>query len=273
VPASWPEPLIFAHRGSSEALPEHTLASYLRAIEDGVDGVECDVRLTRDGHLVCVHDRRLDRTSDGRGLVRRRTLAELERLDFGSWHSAPARVLTLDELLAAVRDAGRPVRVLVETKHPNLGGRQLEPRLAATLRRFGLDRSEPDDPGGVSVMSFSPLSLRRMQVLAPAVPRVMLLEMLPPGLASGRLPAGVRIGGPGIALVRARPQLVRRLHAHGHRVYVWTVNDPADVDLVLRLRVEGIITDRPRLVRHRIADTGGDAAGPSAADSQHGRRR
>ena len=107
-------PLVFAHRGASYDLPEHTLAAYLRALDEGADGLECDVRLTRDGHLVCVHDRRLDRTSNGRGLVSARTLAELDALDFGSWHpgSAPSgdlppdeshtRLLTLARLLDAV---------------------------------------------------------------------------------------------------------------------------------------------------------------------------
>jgi len=73
-------PLVFAHRGGADALPEHTLAAYLRALDEGADGVECDVRLTRDGHLVCVHDRRLNRTSNGRGLVSTKTLAELDAL-------------------------------------------------------------------------------------------------------------------------------------------------------------------------------------------------
>jgi glycerophosphoryl diester phosphodiesterase len=80
------DPLVFAHRGSSEALPEHTLGAYLRAAGEGADGLECDVRLTSDGHLVCLHDRRLERTSNGRGVVSEHTLAELNQLDFGSWH-------------------------------------------------------------------------------------------------------------------------------------------------------------------------------------------
>ena len=127
--------MVFAHRGASADLPEHTLDAYLRAIDEGVDGVECDVRLTRDGHLVCIHDRRLDRTSNGRGLVSRATLAQLEGLDFTSWRTrhlalhAPPRVtgvLTLDRLLAAVVDADRPLRVLIETKHPTRYGGAVE---------------------------------------------------------------------------------------------------------------------------------------------------
>ncbi|MEH1012716.1 glycerophosphodiester phosphodiesterase family protein [Micromonospora sp. CPCC 206060] len=259
-------PLVFAHRGSSADLPEHTLAAYLRALNEGADGLECDVRLTRDGHLVCVHDRRLDRTSNGRGRVSARTLAELEELNFGSWHpgcppdddpDAPldgshTRLLTLERLLDAVTAAGRPVRLLIETKHPSRYGSAVERRLVELLRRYGLDAPGPDDPVQVTVMSFSPLAVRRIQELAQDLPTVLLLEVLPRWLWLGRLPFGVRIAGPGINLVRSRPQLVPALRAAGHRVYVWTVNEPADLDLVLESGVDGVITDRPALVLQRL---------------------
>jgi len=265
-------PLVFAHRGSSAAEPEHTLAAYLRAIKEGADGLECDVRLTRDGQLVCVHDRRLDRVSNGRGLVSTSTLAQLSELDFGSWHPGPGdeddelvydrdasgriRVLTLDNLLAAVHDAGRPIRLLIETKHPTRYGPAVEERVVAALRRYGLDEPGPDKPVDVTVMSFSALAIRRMGRLAPRLPTVMLLELLPAGLRGGRLPFGAGIGGPGVRLVRAHPYLVRRLHERGHQVYVWTVNDPADVDMMIELGVEGIITDRPRYVLRRLDELG-----------------
>ena len=81
-------PLVYAHRGSSEAFAEHTRAAYLQAIADGADGVECDVHLTRDQHAVLLHDATLDRTSDGTGQVADRTLEELRLLDFSSWKGA-----------------------------------------------------------------------------------------------------------------------------------------------------------------------------------------
>ncbi|SCF42963.1 glycerophosphodiester phosphodiesterase [Micromonospora mirobrigensis] len=259
------EPLVFAHRGSSYDLPEHTLAAYLRALDEGADGVECDVRLTRDGHLVCVHDRRLDRTSNGHGLVSARTLAELEALDFGSWHpgGVPAdgdevlddsrtRLLTLDRLLGAVRDAGRPVRVLIETKHPSRYGGDVERRLVALLRRHGLAEPARNAPVQVTVMSFSPLAVRRIRELAPALPTVLLLEVVPRWLPPGRLPFGAQIAGPGIELVRARPRLLPALRAAGNQVYVWTVNEPAELDLVLAAGVDGIITDRPARALARL---------------------
>ena len=76
---------VVAHRGASEEAPEHTLAAYRKAIEDGADALECDVRLTADGHLVCVHDRDLRRTASSRGLVSTMNLAELDELDFARW--------------------------------------------------------------------------------------------------------------------------------------------------------------------------------------------
>ena len=82
--------LVVAHRGSSGVHAEHTLTAYEKAITEGADALECDVRLTRDGVLVCVHDRRVDRTSDGRGVVSTLELADLGELDFSSWH--PSRV-------------------------------------------------------------------------------------------------------------------------------------------------------------------------------------
>ncbi len=281
--------LVFAHRGSSRAQPEHTLGAYLQAIEEGADGLECDVRLTRDGHLVCLHDRRLERTSNGRGTVSAHTLAELSELDFGSWHrgptgprgpgggsgshgdsgldrgadliyervgDGPARVLTLDRLFNAAFDAGRPIRLLIETKHPTRYGAAVEHRLAAMLHRYGLLDPAPDARVRVTMMSFSALAVRRMRRLAPRLPTVMLIELLQPLLYRGRLPFGVTIGGPGIALLRARPELALRLRARGYPVYVWTVNEPDDLDLVLRLGVAGIITDRPGYLRRRLGELG-----------------
>jgi len=76
-------PQVVAHRGASEDEPEHTLAAYVAAVAAGADALECDVRLTADGHLVCVHDRRVDRTSNGRGVVSGLELAQLEGMDWG----------------------------------------------------------------------------------------------------------------------------------------------------------------------------------------------
>src|SRR5262249_15592311 len=96
-------PFVVAHRGASADRAEHTLAAYELALADGADGLECDVRLTSDGHLVCVHDRTVDRTSDGTGLVSEMTLAQLQELNFGSAESH-SPVLTLSELIGLALD-------------------------------------------------------------------------------------------------------------------------------------------------------------------------
>jgi glycerophosphoryl diester phosphodiesterase len=247
-PSTPPTPLVFAHRGSSHELAEHTLAAYQRAIDEGADGLECDVRLTRDDHLVCIHDRRLDRTSNGRGRVGSRTLDELELLDFGSWHAEPATVLTLERLLVTALGANRPLRLLIETKHPTRRGADVERRLVALLAEYGLDGRDPDAKVQVTVMSFSPFALRRVHQLAPALPTVFLFEAVPPGVGAGRPPFGAQLLGPGVATVRARPGLVSRAHERGHQVYVWTVNTPAELEFVSALGVDGIISDRPAFV-------------------------
>ncbi|MCS0601631.1 glycerophosphodiester phosphodiesterase [Streptomyces sp. LP11] len=263
---------VVAHRGASEDAPEHTLAAYRKAIEDGADALECDVRLTADGHLVCVHDRRVNRTSNGRGAVSALELADLTALDFGSWKTGEAgrgrdeepdwenrpedpadtSVLTLERLLELVADAGRRVELAIETKHPTRWAGQVEERLLVLLKRFGLDTPAGADRSPVRVMSFSARSLHRIRAAAPTLPTVYLVQFLSPRLRDGRLPAGVGIAGPSIRILRNHPGYVERLKQAGHRVHVWTVNEPEDVDLCVDLGVDAIITNRPRAVLSQL---------------------
>jgi glycerophosphoryl diester phosphodiesterase len=163
--------------------PEHTLAAYLQAIEDGADALECDVRLTSDGTLVCVHDRRIDRTSKGRGTVSARHVSELSQHDFSywAWHDleepsdgSRTGLLTLETLLSASLDKRPDIRFAIETKHPVRYGGYVERELADVLARYGLDRPRPDGDAPVRMMSFSRMAVLRMQKLAPAVPTVFL---------------------------------------------------------------------------------------------------
>ncbi|MGW0187331.1 glycerophosphoryl diester phosphodiesterase [Streptomyces glaucescens] len=263
---------VVAHRGASEDAPEHTLAAYKKAIEDGADALECDVRLTADGHLVCVHDRRINRTSNGRGAVSALELADLAALDFGSWKRTPAgrvrdedpdwehrpedpaetSVLTLERLLELVADAGRRVELAIETKHPTRWAGQVEERLLVLLKRFGLDAPAAPEESPVRIMSFSARSLHRVRTAAPTLPTVYLMQFVSPRLRDGRLPVGVGIAGPSIRIVRGHPAYVERLRQSGHKVHVWTVNEPEDIDLCVELGVDAIITNRPRAVLDRL---------------------
>jgi len=254
-------PEVVAHRGSSAEKPEHTLSAYVRAIEQGADSLECDVRLTADGHLVCVHDRRVDRTSNGRGVVSTLELAHLEGLDWGSWraeHDAgeneqpdrdAGRLLTLKRLFDTVRDCGRDVGIAIETKHPTRYAGQVERTLARVLAEYGWDAAHPKFPSPVRVMSFSSMALQRMRQRAPGIPLVLLVERrLPSRIRDGVLPKGVRTLGIDVDLLRRHHDVVRSVQDHGGHVHVWTVDHTADVELCLDLGVDAIITNRPRHV-------------------------
>jgi glycerophosphoryl diester phosphodiesterase len=257
-------PLVIAHRGASDREPEHTLAAYTEAIKVGADGLECDVRLTADGHLVCVHDRSVRRTSNGRGLVSTLELTQLEGLDWGSWKARQdagdeepdvvtaddrSHLLTLKKLLTLVADTDRRVEVAIETKHPTRYGGLVERKLTEVLEYFGW-AGDPEGP--VRVMSFSLLAVRRMRQLTPAVPRVFLMKQVPLPFRDGSLPPGVGTAGIAVEILRRHPGYVQRVRDRGNQVFVYTVDDPADVERCLTSGVDAIITNRPADVLQQL---------------------
>lgn len=254
-------PRVIAHRGASAMQPEHTLAAYTTAFGLGVDGIECDVRLTADHHLVCVHDRRANRTSNGKGVISTLELARLEELDWASWKklddgSAPegadrdpdrGRILTLNRLLDSLTSQRQELLTLIETKHPTRYGGLVERQLVTALRSYGLTTGDLAQLPHVRVMSFSLMALMRMRGLAPQVPLVYLVEQSAPRLSwDGSLPTGVNVVGLDMRIVRRSPAIVRAHQRRGQEVYVWTVNTPEDVERCADLGVDVIISDRPR---------------------------
>ena len=263
-------PQVVAHRGSSHATPEHTLAAYVRALDEGADALECDVRLTSDGHLVCVHDRTLDRVTGTRGsVVSTMKLAQLDELDFATWKNPWAelddeapdvdadarRVLTLRRLLEAVSDYERPVDLAIETKHPTRYAGLVERRLVQLLDEFGW--AGAGSPA--RIMSFSWSALARVKKLAPDLEVVFLLHRRHSWLLARELTAEHWIAGPGIDFLRENPRAGRRLAELGRRIHVWTVNTEQDLDLCLDLGVEAVITDRPQMALTHLARITGDA--------------
>ena len=269
-------PEVVAHRGSTAEAPEHTLAAYRHAATIGADAVECDVRMTRDGVLVCVHDRQIRSTSNGRGVVSALHLRELEQFHFGArrrgsrsrWADDEIRsvsdepdvenglVLTLDRLLEYITATPGTVRLAIETKHPTRHASKVEEELVSCLRRFGLVGGDgPVQWAGkpaVRVMSFSQLAVRRMHDLAPGVPTVQLIGKRLRALRRELLAGSATAVGPGISLLRSDPAYVADAHAAGKEVHVWTVNRTRDMDLARDLAADVIITDHPAELLHRL---------------------
>ncbi len=251
-------PQVVAHRGASHENAEHTLRAYQRAIEVGADALECDVRLTADGHLVCVHDRNLQRTAATKGVVSTMNLADLDELDFASWKNpwaemddeaidedpAHSRVLTLRKLMETVADAGRRVEIAIETKHPTRYGGLVERRLVELLADFGWTGS--DSPA--RVMSFSVTALQRVNRLAPRVPVVMLVDKAHHWPMLKRVVDRSWIIGPGVGELRDHPGLGRHLRMADREIHVWTVNAEDELQLCLDLGVTAVITDKPAYV-------------------------
>jgi glycerophosphoryl diester phosphodiesterase len=255
-------PQVVAHRGASEVLAEHTLGAYLEALDSGAEGLECDVRLTSDGHLVCFHDRDLRRTASRPGLVSTMELAELDQLEFASWKNpwadlddeAPEpeagldKMLTLRKLFEVVADHDRRIDLAIETKHPTRYGALVEKRLVELLRHFGWQR-----PGGPArVMSFSWVALQRVQRMAPDVPVVMLIERARHWPLVRQVLEEGWILGPGIDQLTGHPGFLRRLTETDREIHVWTVNTDAQLELCQELGVSAIITDRPAYMLDRL---------------------
>ncbi|CAJ1494608.1 glycerophosphodiester phosphodiesterase [[Mycobacterium] burgundiense] len=246
-------PFVVAHRGASAHRPEHTLAAYELALQEGADGVECDVRLTRDGHLVCMHDRRIDRTSSGSGVVSEMTLNELRQFDYGSWHGgrptdgdgADTGLLTLEELVMLVLDFKRPVKLFIETKHPVRYGGLVESKVLALLHRFGIAAPASADLSRAVVMSFSAAAVWRIRRAAPMLPTVLLGEasrFLGGGAATT---VGATAVGPSIGTLREHPELVDRAAAQGRALYCWTVDHYEDVRFCRDQGVAWLATNHP----------------------------
>ena len=249
------EPFVVAHRGASATRKEHTHAAYELALQEGADGVECDVRLTRDGTLVCIHDRTIDRTSSGTGLVSEMSLEELKELDFGT-PGEPAAVLTLAELIELVLDwRSRPTKIFIETKHPVRYGSLVEAKVLADLQRFGIASPPSADHARAVVMSFSATAVWRIRRSAPLLPTVLLGEssrFLGGGAATT---VGATAVGPSVKALREHPELVDRAAAAGRATYCWTVDDADDVKLCRELGVSWVATNHPGRTKALLADS------------------
>lgn len=243
----WPR--CVAHRGASHRAPENTMAAIERALTGGADAVEVDVRRTRDGALVLMHDTTLVRTTDARAVYPHRapwrvsdfTLAELHRLDAGSWKSrqyAGEQVPELRHALEAVRRAH--AEILVEVKTPGLYPGVVEDVMVALHVASGfLDGWSMRHR--VTVQSFDFAAMKALKSLEPQI-RVGLLGAPPishlPALASWADEINPYHG-------RVDRAYVAHMHDLGLRCQAWTADRATDMRRLLQLGVDGVITNRP----------------------------
>ena len=228
-------PLVIAHRGASVDAPENTLAAFELALTQGADGIELDVHLSRDSQPVVVHDFTLERTTNGAGRVGQHTVRELKRLDAGGWRGAPfkgQRVQTLQEVFERFRDR---TRFWIELKGGSDVYEGIEDRIVSVLEIYDvLDRTV--------IQSFDHRALNRIRTLNAEVRVGALLAQPPVEPLLGLLKIA--------DAVCLRAELVTEhamvaIRGAGLDSYVWTVNEPAQMERLVHWGVTGIITDRP----------------------------
>lgn len=281
-----PAPLLVAHRGASGYAPEHTVAAYELAIEQGADVIEPDLQVTSDGYLIALHDLTLERTTNVREVFPDRfreeveqgrtvqrwyandfTLEEIRRLDAGAWldpRFAGARVPTLAEVIEVAR--GR-AGLFPETKAPEVYGERghdMERLLVAELRAHGLERRGADPATPVYLQSFSPESLRVLRHELGVDLHLTLLLSAGDGAAEWVSAEGLeRVRafadgiGPSKTILLEDPGVVERAHARGLTVipYTFRADDTGDFPspaaemgyFLFDLGVDGLFTNEPDL--------------------------
>ncbi len=232
--------LNIAHRGASALAPENTMAAFERAIDLGADVVELDLHLTRDGELVVIHDDTLDRTTDGRGPVHERSLEELKRLDAGRWFGQAfvgQRIPTLSEVLDRF---AKKLPLALEVKAGSTFFPGIEERVVAALRQHSAIEQ-------AAVASFDHFALRRLKEIEPTLRTAALLVGRPvPMSAIGGACAADAMALEASLVTKSEVEACR---AAGLQLVVWVVNEPDQMRRFIGLGVDGIITDRPDLLR------------------------
>lgn len=280
--AQYQKKTVVAHRGASAYAPEHTIAAYQLAIEMGTDFVEQDLAVTRDGVLICLHDASLERTTNVEELypdrastqtiegTQRRawlandfTLAEIKRLDAGSWFDkkfAGERIPTFDEAVAAIK--GR-AGMFPELKTPEIyAGRDVdfEKLVEAALDKHGLRGAKADPKTPIILQTFGQESARRLAQIKIGVPVVLLLGSDEGFKTAAQMKAwkGIVQGfGPAKNIVKSNPDFVKWAHAEGLSVtpYTFRASDAAKAGFkdvteemshyLYSLDVDAVFTDNP----------------------------
>ena len=206
--------------------PELTMAAYKAAIEDGADGFECDVRITKDNQLVLWHDADMQRITGSAARIADSTLSEIK-------HNYP-EAITLEDLLILARDNKK--ELAIETKHPVPSGSAVERKVVELL-------AQEKPVADIHIMSFSWLALEKVRMISPKQSTVALLHDTY-SFAMRRFTSAANIG-PGISSLRKRAHLLE----DPRNLFVWTVDDAEDMRFCANNGVDVLITNNPSYAR------------------------
>ncbi len=240
------KPTIIAHRGASAYAPENTMAAFQKAIELFADGIEFDVKCTRDGEMVIIHDQTLDRTTDGTGKVIENNLDELRGLDAGSSFSVEFKGEKIPLLSEVLEEFSNKCLLNIELTNYSSIRDGLAEKVATLVKKMGNQES-------VFFSSFHPNNLIVCKRILPTVP-VALLAL--PGKMGWFFRSGLmnwispEIINPFFKDVDQR--YIERQHQRNRKVNVWTVNSEMELKKMIQINVDGIITDDPSLARRLI---------------------
>ena len=235
---------VIGHRGAMGHTPENTIPSFDVALAMGVDLIELDVHLSRDGELVVIHDPTVDRTTNGTGLVKDLTVEQLRQLDAGAWFDpkfAGARIPTLVEVLTWAR--GR-TRVAIEIKNGPVYYPDIAEKLVACLR-------DQQMIGDVVLISFDHQVVRRVKDLEPALRTGILYVSRVVDPVSLAAQSGAEVLMPQAGFVT--PDLIHAAHAADLRVFTWVVNEPEQMRQLIALGVDGMGSNYPDRLRALVA--------------------
>lgn len=234
---TWAFPRWVAHRGAGKLAPENTLAAFRLGAAHGYRAFECDVKLSADGRPFLLHDSTLERTTNGVGVAGEKTWGELSTLDAGAWHSRVYAGETLPTLTALSRFVQANGHALnVEIKPTPGTERETGAAVARACTTLWAGSSAP-----LLFSSFRPEALQAAQQAAPQIPRALLLDTLWDGWQAVVQSLACVAVVTNHKLMDAA--LMAQLHASNLRALCYTVNDSADVQRLLTIGIDGIITD------------------------------
>lgn len=231
-------PKIVAHRGFRTATPENTMAAFAAAVKAGAQAIEMDVVMSADGVPVIIHDKTVDKTTDGSGSVGDMTVPELKQLDAGSWFDPAftgARIPTFEEFASFM--VGHPeVEILLEFKGP-WNVTEVEVVFDLVVTHGLVERS--------MLQSFHPTTIASICEVAPNSDRGVLIETEPENLIERAVAANIYTINPDVDYLFEHPDLADRVRAAGMKMQVWTANAPEQWERLVALGVDAIITDNP----------------------------